>query len=215
MSSDNSQEKVVSHEGGGDGIRSYNTICDRVFYDFLKLELWELGRLPSENKLHRQNPGKIVSQCFNSRAPTPVLVQEAGDYVLHKCVVDWSAPEISDICPYYLPGEISKRFACCAMLFDLMDFIQRKGKRYASSMLRRNNCHTQSLSTLAMEKASDMIRNLVNDIRNRVGVGGKGMVHCFLENIRSEGCDSYKAVSACTLAWKIFKHISKLDEIEN
>lgn len=212
VSSDNGQENDVSHKGGGDGVPSFNTLCERVGDDCLDFILF-LWRLPCENKLRRQDPGKIVSQYLNSPAPTSALVQIAGDYVLHKCVVDWSAPKISDICPYFSPRRISKRFACCKMLHGLMEFIRRKGKRYASSMLRRNNCHlnkSQPLSTLAMEKAFDIVRNLVNDIRNGVGIEGKGMVRCFLENIRSEYCDSN--MSACTLAWKIYNNISILDE---
>lgn len=212
VSSDNGQEKDVSHKGGGDGVPSFNTLCERVGEDCLDFILF-LRRLPCENNLRRQDPRKIVSQYLNSPAPTSALVQIAGDYVFHKCVVDWSAPKISDICPNVSPGINDKRFACCEMLHDLKDFIKRKGKRYASSMLRCNNYRlkkSQPLSTLAMEKAYGIVRNLIYDILKRVGIKGEGMVRCFLESIRSEYCDSN--MSACTLAWKIYNNISILDE---
>jgi hypothetical protein len=212
VSSDNGPEKNVPHKGGGDGVPSFDTLCERVGDDCLDFILF-LWRLPRGKKLRRQDPGKIVSQYLNSPAPTSALVQIAGDYVLHKCLVDWSAPKISDIHPNFPLRDMCKRYASITILHHLIRFIKRKGKRYASSMLRRNNCHlnmAQSLSTLATEKACDIVDNLANDIFNSVGIEGKGMVRCFLKNIRSEHCDHN--MSACILAWKIYNNISILDE---
>jgi len=231
--------KLSSCKKVGDGVDvvseiDFKTACERVDDKEICciVALVELSTLNYCNRDNKENnvAGKdaftsnpttpeIVAHLNN--APTSVLIQFLGEYVVHKCVRIWHTRKL-DLLSFFICDEIYKAYAWEEILLDLVSVITRYGKRTAASLLRRkqfSKCRdllrksTQAASKRAVEKALDIVGNINIGVGNYVLSGGKSLLHCCLENTQFKYLPEKE--TACLIACSLHENLMMMHTLKN